>query len=233
MKNQPNPRTLWNIINSAIGRKANPPAFPPKLIQENSPEIQKTELATKFNNFFCNIGPNLAKRILPTNKSASFFLNIPDSLTHNMVFHLQPVCVDTVLRKLETLKENKSSGADGISPKLLKLGAQHLAAPLTHLINESLAHGQVPTAMKIAKVLPIYKGKGDQTECSNYRLISVLTVVSKVLESIVNEQLQTYLADNSIITLKQCGLSKGKSTKDALIAFTENTLFSVNKETLS
>jgi hypothetical protein len=228
LNDQSDPRKLWKIINSACGRKGNVRFTPTKLIRENSEVITgDKELADAFNKYFCGIGPNLAAKIQPSAVHPLAYLSeLPN---RNMpYFDLKPVCVDVVLKKLETLNEHKSPGADNLPAKLLKLSAKALADPFTHVINECLTHGQFPNAMKIAKVIPIYKNKGKQTNCGNYRPISILPILSKILEGIVSEQLQSFLTENNLITPKQFGFLKGKSTKDALIDFTNKTFYSLN-----
>jgi hypothetical protein len=78
------------------------------------------------------------------------------------------------------------------------LGAKALAAPLTRLINSSLTSGVVPEAWKEAIITPILK-KGDPTEKQNYRPVSCLSVASKVLEKIVNDQVSSFMEAHKLL----------------------------------
>ena len=92
----------------------------------------------------------------------------------------------------------------GLSNCLLKQIINSIAVPLVHIINQSIKTGQIPSQLKIAKVLPIFKysnsSKMDKCNPGNYRPISLLPIFSKLLEKIVSEQLTRYLEFNQIIT---------------------------------
>jgi hypothetical protein len=70
---------------------------------------------------------------------------------------------------------------DGISTKLLKICASYICSPLTHICNKSISSGFFPERLKYSTIKPLYK-KGDKTNPSNYRPVSLLTYFSKVLE---------------------------------------------------
>ena len=93
---------------------------------------------------------------------------------------------------MKSLKRNKAAGADGFPPGMLKDCRMHISMPLRHIINLSLESGTVPSSWKIEKVAPIHK-KGNTTDQANYRPISVLPVLSKILEKAVHVQMMKYL----------------------------------------
>ena len=220
-------RKIWKIINSSCGRIPKPNFIPDKLLGPNSESVTgHLNVANALNSFFTDIGPNLAKQIHPVEKSALSFLS--NSSKPKGAFDLSPVCEDVVYSKLISLNVRKSSGIDLIPAKLLKICAKVITTPFTHIINLSINSGTVPDNMKIAKVIPIYKNKGSQTQCGNYRPISILPILSKILENIVNEQMEKFLQDNNILSSKQYGFMKKKCTKDALIEFSNKTMLSLN-----
>ena len=96
----------------------------------------------------------------------------------------------------ETVHSAKQSY--GISVKLFKLSAIHIATPLTYIINLALETGAMPTHWKQAKACPIYKS-GDRSECNNYRPISVLCGVSKIVERHVHDALYKYLTEHNFL----------------------------------
>ena len=81
-----------------------------------------------------------------------------------------------------------SQGFDNISTKLLKSTIDEILIPLTHIINLSMESGTVPEKMKIAKIIPIYKS-GEKDLFNNYRPISLLPALSKIMEKIVANRL--------------------------------------------
>ena len=82
---------------------------------------------------------------------------------------------------INNLAPKKSSGHDGISNKLLKDIGSALCYPLQIIFNKSLELGRFPDIMKLADVVPLYKNKG-KDYCTNYRPISLLLTISKILE---------------------------------------------------
>jgi hypothetical protein len=86
------------------------------------------------------------------------------------------------------LKPKLSSDAQGISTKMVKFVGNEIAAPLAHIFNLSLSSGNFPKKLKLCRVIPLYKA-GNAMECDNYRPISLLSSISKILEKIVAEKL--------------------------------------------
>ena len=101
--------------------------------------------------------------------------------------------------------------------------ATNLAGPLTKIINRSLTEGVFPTIWKQAIVTPILK-KGDAKDKTNYRPVSCLMVLSKVLEKIVFAQITEYMEKNKLIPDNQHGFRKGRSTMSALFQTKGSTL---------
>ena len=125
-----------------------------------------------------------------------------------------------VVKTLQGLKASKASGLDNISLRMLKDAAVVVAKPLTRIVIESLSQGTVPSEWKYAKITPLYK-KGMSTYMDNYRPISVLPVVSKVLERAVHHQLHSFLSEHKLLSPFQCGFRKNHSTEFAAIAFSD------------
>ena len=103
---------------------------------------------------------------------------------------------------------------------MLKDAAVVVAKPLTRIVVESLSQGTVPCEWKYAKITPLYK-KGMSTDMDNYRLISVLPVVSKVLERVVHHPLHSFLNEHKLLSPFQCGFRRNHSTEFAAIAFSD------------
>jgi hypothetical protein len=105
---------------------------------------------------------------------------------------------------IHSLKAKNSSGYDGITSKILKVCASLISYPLTHICNHSLLTGIFPNRLKVSIVRPLYK-KGDKTNMSNYRPISLLTTFSKVLEKVMYNRLSHYLQTNNILVNRTSG----------------------------
>jgi hypothetical protein len=106
--------------------------------------------------------------------------------------------------------------SDGISSKLLKSIKNEICTPLAHIFNLSVNQGIFPKKLKKSRTVPIFKS-GDPTLCDNYRPISLLSSMSKILEKIVSTQLVNHLDRNDILHEHQYGFQRGKSTEHNLI----------------
>ncbi|KAI8515451.1 hypothetical protein Bbelb_062640 [Branchiostoma belcheri] len=144
-------------------------------------------------------------------------------------FTFSPITVEFVTEQLSAVKIKKATGLDNIDNRLLKVGAQILAPSLTKLFNRSLDTGKFPTKWKQAKVLPIHK-KGDKTSPSNYRPVSILPAISKILERAVHNQLYDYFNKNKLLTQSQSGFRKAHSCETALHSVVEDWIESMDKK---
>ena len=111
---------------------------------------------------------------------------------------------------------SKASGPDLISPRLLKEGANQLSFPLSKFFNRLIISGQFPQSWKKANVTPVYK-KGEKQLCNNYRPISLLSALGKVMERYVHKYVYNYLIQNKVFTPFQSGFIQGDSTTYQLI----------------
>ena len=111
---------------------------------------------------------------------------------------------------------------------LLKAAAPYISLSLSHVINLTIIEGVLPVDFKTARVTPIYKGQGSLTEPGNYRPISVVSTITKLLETAVKEQLMNYLTVNNIITDVQFAYIKNMSTQFALHVLVDDFLKNIN-----
>ena len=197
-------RKKWNIIKNIINKKKT--SSKTEYINLNGNKItDKSKIANTFNNYFVNIGPNLAKDII-SNGNPEKFLPEPNP---NTIF-LHPVVNDEVQKIINDLKSS-SPGWDKISGKVIKATYQSFIQPLTHVINLSFSQGVFPTEMKIAKVLPFFKN-GDLYNVSNYRPISVLPFFSKFFERLIYNRMSSFIVKHNVLYSLQFGFREGHST---------------------
>ena len=131
-------------------------------------------------------------------------------------FKLEVVSEEKIEKLLNKINPSKSTGLDKIPGRFIKDGAKVISSPIAHLINLSLYKGIVPDCLKEAKVVPLYK-KNSKSEVGNYRPVSILNVLSKILEKEVHEQFQTYLNKANLIYPQQSGFRPNYSTDTCLI----------------
>ena len=136
-------------------------------------------IADGFNDFFVNVGPNLAKQIpLHDNKDIVDYMN-----TYNdKSMFLLPVTEDEVKTVVNGCKNKVSTDSDDISMNLLKGVFDFVIKPFTYICNLSFVNGVFPNNMKTAKVVPLFKS-GSKSNFSNYRPVSILSQFSKILKN--------------------------------------------------
>ena len=172
-------KNTWKTIKNAMNTSKNCSNIS-KIKCDNVTSEDPIDIAETFNTYFSSIGKNLAQKISPANKQFSEFLGVSNP---NSIFFV-PTHRNEIIKIVSSLDNNKSPGHDCIGNYLLKNIISYVVDPLVHIVNLSLTSGLVPSNMKIAKVIPIFK-KGDKCDVSNYRPISLLTTISKILERII------------------------------------------------
>ena len=118
-----------------------------------------------------------------------------------------------VRKQLQKLDVNKASGPDGIPALVLRNAAAELASPLARLFQLCFNKEYMPAQWKVANVIPCFK-KGDKHSLSNYRPISLLSVLSKVMEKLINKSMWKHLENHKLISDRQFGFRAGHSTSD-------------------
>ena len=121
---------------------------------------------------------------------------------------------------LSSLDATKASGHDDISARMLKETALSITPLGTHLFNLSIKLEELPDEWKTARVSPIPKS-GNQSDARNYRPISLLSVLSKLLEKHIHNLLIRHFEERHSIFAQQWGFTKGKSTTGALLDATD------------
>ena len=191
-----NPRLQWAVLNQLTGRRKSHP----------TPKASLSSLSDTLG----NIVHDEHRAALTTPDTPA------DDCLDNCLLEFQPVTTAAVTKILERLNTTKASGSDGIPAYILKHHAAELANSLTSIFNQSLSSGKVPSAYKLASVCPVFK-KGDPYDSSNYRPVSLLPIISKVLESLVLQQLHDHLAITpGAIPNEQFAYRRNHSTEDLL-----------------
>lgn len=161
-------KKLWNNLNhiASLGKNKATNNVQ-KLLLENASIEDPIQISNYFNKYFCNVGRNLQNKLKPGN--GSDFKSYLSPSTQDIMY-CEPATQNEILHIITKLNNNKSPGPDMITSKLLKSIVNEIIDPLLHLFNFSLSSGIVPSALKLAKVTPVYK-KGDKQLVNNYRPI--------------------------------------------------------------
>ena len=134
------------------------------------------------------------------------------------MFSFSNVILDDIEQELETLNVKKANTFKNIPPKVLKESMSECSPFLLNIVNNSITNSKFPNELKLADVTPVFK-KGETTNAKNYRPVSVLPVVSKVFERILQKQISSYF--DQFLSPYLCGYRKGYNAQHALTAMIE------------
>ena len=218
------PRNTWRILNSLLGREKGASEY--SVLVDGEIVSDPYEVATGFNEFFSKIGANLAQKFSDSNDFQEY---LPPMNSNIVNFQMNPTTVEEVTNTVFSLR-NASPGHDDLPLFVFRENILNLVDALTYICNLSLTTGIFPAKLAIAKVVCIYKS-GDPSDTGNYRPISVLPILSKLLEKLVTVRLTAYFSENRLLTDCQYGFRKDVSTLDAMHAVVDSlqTSFNTNK----
>ena len=200
----------------ALGRQNKPRVVNELNLNDKNLTTPK-DIAEGFNDYFSNIGPELVTEIESSNINFEMYaINAKSEFTA-----FKPVIVSHVYRLLLGLSSNKATGIDKISCKIIKLAAPVISDSLTLILNQCMTLSCFPDEWKTAKVVPLYKN-GQRNIPGNYRPISVLPAISKIMERIQYNQLYSYLTKFELLSDSQYGFRKFHSTASALLDCTND-----------
>ena len=212
--NSQSSKEFWALVKSFQGKNRKSKMVPIKDIDGNLVSEDQGK-ANTLNKFFATIGQNMAE----AHHSA---------IDNTLIYRVTPTCseiyidtkhLDKQFSKLS--KPGKSSGLDCVSAKDLYLIGEPALDGLRHLIRRSIDTLQLPTVWKKARVSCIYKSKGAKSDCENYRPVSILSIPSKIMESIICKNIDDHLEQHALIYNRQWGFRKNHSTITALLHMTE------------
>ena len=166
------------------------------------------ETANEFNRYFSSVFSSDSQHIV---SEIAEIVEAESNIISEIEFSR-----DKVFDMLNKIKIDSSPGPDEIYPKILYEVRYEILEPLCYLFNLSLSTGKLPYEWKEATVVPIYK-KGDRSLASNYRPVSLTSVVCKLLERLIRDELLKHIVNNRIICEEQFGFVPGRSCQLQLL----------------
>ena len=206
-------KRIWNGIKQIVHFK---PETSQKIIKivKNNIEVNDPEtIADAFNTYFANVGTNLAKEIPKVQKNPLDYIKSP--LLNS--FYIFPTTATEIETEISSLKDGKACGSYSIPVPVLKILSAVIGKPLEILFNASFSTGIVPSSLKLANVIPVYK-KDSQFCLCNYRPISLLSIFNKLLEKLICCRLLDFLEKEKIFYDKQFGFRTKHSTDHAVLS---------------
>ena len=173
---------------------------PTSLIDEGKIITNSKNFAEHFKKLFTEIGTNTQNKILPTKKYYTDYLLNPN----NETFFITPTTDEEISDIISDLNISKSTGPNSIPPKVMKQIKDVILAPLAKLINRSFHNGVFPNILKIAEVITIFKSES-RVACNNYRSISLLSNIGKIIEKLMHKRLYSFLESQNCFYPAQFG----------------------------
>ena len=150
-----------------------------------------------------------------------------------LLSQFEPV-TEKVIRELIIKSPTKSCMLDPIPTSLIKQCLNDLVSFITVIVNACLSAGIVPQQFKQALVTPLLKKPGlDSTDMKNFRPVSNLPFISKILEKVVLTQLRNHLSSNNLLEICQSAYRKVHSTETAVLSVLDSLLVSADERLVS
>ena len=216
-RNGKNIKKVWDGIKQIINVKSKIIDQPSCLMDGDVTLTEPTDIANTFNKYFSSIANNLLNERV-YNGNASFRDYLINPLPNSFVIY--PCDQDEIKGLIKHLQESKSLGPNSIPTTILKLVQNEISLPLSRIFNLSFSTGTHPEKLRLSKTIPIYK-KGSRLSVCNYRPISLLSNLNKILEKLMFSRVSKFIEKDKCIYDLQFGFREKHSTNHALINITE------------
>ena len=213
-----NPKKIWDTLRELTTGKSCNQTINKINSQNNELLTDPKQIAEEFNKFFVDAGHKVASFIQPVQKDPIAYLSEINSPSPPEM-HLNEISQGEFINIVEQMEPKSSQDLNGVSTKIIKYLRYELATPLVYLFNLSIRNGIFPAKLKASRTVPVFKS-GDPLSCDNYRPISLLSSISKILEKFVANQLVNHLEFNKLLYKHQYGFQRNKSTVHNLLHLT-------------
>ena len=212
-----NPKRFWQYCQSKTTLRSGISPLLKDRADKSSIVSKDVEKAEVLQTQFCSVFTHEGDEPLP---------EFP-SRCDNKIDHIH-IDESLVLKKLKALNVTKSAGPDGVHPRVLRECAEQVAKPLTEFFQMCVDSGSIPDEWKESIISPIFK-KGQRNLAENYRPVALTSIVCKLAESIIREAIMEHLVRNKLLTKKQFGFLKGRSTALQLLTFLDKVASDLRK----
>lgn len=219
-ENNCTPKRFWETFRNITKSKINKSSEIKSLyINTSNSEVPK-DMANFANTYFTSVGDTLAKKIL--NNCRTTETDLANLTIPNLGHKIDKIETSSneVMKIIDDLKSSKACGPDKISSNLLKIIKVYIALPIAFIANLSFKEGKFPHHLKHSIVILLHKN-GDKSQIHNYRPVSLLNSVSKIIEKIVKNRISHYLENNNILSNRQYGFRNGLGTENAIANLTK------------
>ena len=207
-------KETWRILDRITCRKGFQ-TIPEKFVIEGRISGDANEISNYFNKRFNEFGLKIH-----SNKTVNqeYIRSLRENRLSDWNLEFKPVSHNDIENLVWKMRSKRSCGIDPLSNKVLKLTIPFFSKPFCRVINSSMKLGYFPSCWKVSKVAALHKS-GDKCDVGNYRPISMLSVLSKVVERVTYNQVSSFLNMHNLHYKHQYGFREGNQTSHLLHAF--------------
>ena len=227
--NSENLKKVWTGIKSLINIKTKNNSLPSSILEDGKIITDQKEIANSFAKTYSSVADKILNK-RKYNGDGNFKKYLPPSTANSM--RVDPVDAKEVCTTIATYNPKKACGPNSVPSYVLHFMQNELANPLAKIVNISLSTGMHPEKLKIAKITPIFK-KGSKLSTSNYRPISLLSNINKLIERLVYNRVFNFANKQKLFYNFQYGFRPKHSTAHALTNITEEIRDSLDKNKYS
>ena len=211
-----NPKLFWKYVQEKLSRKAGIT----ELYKDDSNTIKTKsdeEKAERLANYFSRVFTNEPEGNMPS---------LP--VREVQVMPVIEFTIEKIKKAIRKLKKNKSPGPDKIHPRFIKEGIDQLAEPLKLIFEHSFNFGEIPMDWSLAFITATFK-KGNKSDPVNYRPVSLTSIICKLMETMVREDVMKHMKSYKLFSQKQFGFLSGRSTVLQLIKVIDNWMCTLDE----
>ena len=204
-KNHGNSKKTWSTVSELMGNKSEKSGAPKEIRDNDKLATDSKDIARVLNKYFSEVGLQLKANIPNVDCDP---LELIEEVEHEMCLN---ATTENEIEEIVKGLNDVGAGYDKINSKIFKSTFHCILDVLLHFFNLCLSSAIFPSTLKVAVIKPVHKA-GDSKEPNNYRPISMLPYISKILEKLICNRLDVHLSDHSILSNQQFGFRKEHST---------------------
>ena len=232
-----NPKDYWNHLKLLTGRKVN---IVPTIVTGSNGNLitDPKSIAEEFNNTFISMADNLLELRMNTAESSTNDLEcrlklfVTSRKPDDELFTIPPITTELIIKYVKSLSDNVATGPDNVPTYAIKQAISIAAGHLTFVINSFFSNGEFPDAWKMARVTPIFKS-GEQDLVINYRPISILPALSKIVERHVFLSLSSWFNKYNLLFSSQSSYRKHHSCITAMVNLVDQLIANMDDKLIS